>query len=475
MTIVLWMSEPDAQELSRNELLALVTELRRELAALRAENTTLKAALARARKDSSTSSKPPSSDIVKPPRPPAPPGGRQSGGQPGHPRYERRALPPDMLLEHTLPACPVCGGTLRHAAQPPQVRQQLELVERPVLVTEHRAPAYWCPHCRQVRAARLPDEVRQGGLLGPRLTSLLALLKSAGHASYSFLARFMAEPLHAPVCRGLLAKSIRHTSGALAPIHAALAARLPREPLLNVDETGYPAGRAKAWAWCFRAPDFTVFRVANSRGARVLRETLGAAYAGVLGCDYFSAYRKFDREFAGQLGFCHAHLIRDVKFLTTLPDPATRRYGAKVLAGERRLFRAWHRRAELPAVVARRRLELARENLRRRATGYVPQRREAQNLAARFRRYGAEYFRFLEVPGLAPTNNGAERDLRPLVLDRRATQGARGAQGSRWTERIWTVLASCARQGRSAYQFILDAVQAARANRPYPSLLPAGP
>lgn len=65
---------------------------------------------------------------------------------------------------------------------------------------------------------------------------------------------------------------------------------------------------------------FTLFKIDRRRSAAVLVEVLGTEFNGVLGCDYFSAYRRYQRECGVVVQFCLAHLIRDVKYLTTLPD-----------------------------------------------------------------------------------------------------------------------------------------------------------
>jgi transposase len=92
-----------------------------------------------------------------------------------------------------------------------------------------------------------------------------------------------------------------------------------------------------------------------------LIEVLGTEFEGVLGCDYFSAYRRYHREFGVVLQFCLAHLIRDVKFLTTLPDARDRAYGERLIGGLRRLFGVIHRREEFLAVEFQRRLEARAE------------------------------------------------------------------------------------------------------------------
>ena len=94
---------------------------------------------------------------------------------------------------------------------------------------------------------------------------------------------------------------------------------------------------------------------------------------------------------------------------------------------------------------------------------------EAQTLAARFRGRDAEhYFTFLTEPGVEPTNNLTEQAIRHVVIDRRVTQGTRGDDGMRWCERAWTVLATCAQQGRRAFQFFHDT--SSPISRPNPPL-----
>ena len=102
-------------------------------------------------------------------------------------------------------------------------------------------------------------------------------------------------------------------------------------------------------------------------------------------------------------------------------------------------------------------------------------RSEAQNMAKRFREHGDSYFTFLDVPGVEPTNNGPERQIRFLAIDRKITQGTRGETGRRWCERIWTALATCAQQGRSAFDFIHHSIIAHFTDQPFPSLLSLPP
>ena len=181
------------------------------------------------------------------------------------------------------------------------------------------------------------------------------------------------------------------------------------------------------------------------------------------------------RKFDVLVQFCMAHLIRDVKFLLTLPRREDQAYGQRVRDALRELFAVIHRREQMTATAFRQSLETARRQVLLVATSGVPDTKHARNLAKRFRENGEAYFRFITTPGIGPTNNLAEQAMRFVVIDRHITQGTRSEKGRRWCERIWTVVATCAQQGREVFQFLLDSVQAYLSGTSPPSLLPSGP
>lgn len=458
-------------------LLERIAEQDRRIVALQAE-------LAQLKKNSSNSSKPPSSDIVKPPKdsdgkgPPA--GGGKIGGQPGHVKHERANLPPeevDAFKEYRLKHCPDCGGKVTESADPPRILQQIELAERPLILTEHQAMAAWCAHCQKTHVAELPQELVRAGLLGPRLTALCGWFKSRGHDSYSTMEEFIRDVGGLAVSRGLLAKALQKVSGALEKPYAQLADTLASEPVLHVDETGHCENQQRMWTWVFRAQRFTLFHIDPSRGSQVLTQLLGQQFKGVLGCDYFSAYRKYmgDPKNANftRVQFCLAHLIRDVKFLSTLPDAATRNWATKVLDALRRLFGVIHRQGQLTPVGFKRSLAQARDMLIQRLKR-APVRHEPQAIVQRFKEHGKAYFEFITTPGIEPTNNLAEQALRCVVIDRRLTQGTRSLAGREFCQRIWTAAATCRQQGRSLFEYLHSAVESFFAKRPIPPLLIAG-
>jgi transposase len=464
---------------------ARVETLQQQVEALERQAVELKRQVAVLSKNSSNSSKRPSSDdLTKPPSGRRRKGKRKLGAQPGHPIHERTPFAPDQIdafHDYHLPCCPDCGDRLAPSAWAPKVLQQVEL--QPIIVTheEHRAHAGWCERCRRIHYASFPPDVETAGLFKEHLTALVAYLKFAHHASFSTIRKFLRDVLGLSVCRGFLCKLIQKVSGALRQPYAELLDHLPLADVVHVDETGHKENGQRFWTWVFRADLYILFKIDASRGSQVLIEVLGRHFDGALGCDYFSAYRKYMSDFNVSVQFCLAHLIRDVKFLLSLPDAATQVYGASLLAALRRLFQVIHQRETMAPSRFDLALERARQRILRIGIEQAPseldrtgreQKTEARNMAERFRKHGDAFFRFITTPGLDPTNNAAEQALRFVIIDRVVTQGTRSPRGRTACERFWTVLATCQLQGRSAFEFILEAVRASFHDRPPPTLWP---
>jgi len=453
----------------------------RRLAVLEERVAQLEAALAQAQKNSSNSSKPPSSDIVRP-KPkhdkPGRPQKRRIGGQPGHPRHERQQFAEhelDGIKEWRHDACPCCAGKLTDAGVAPiRTIQQIEIVARPLRVEEHRVVGQWCPRCQKQFAQALPQDLVEAGLVGPRLTALIGWFKGVCHMSISGIHKFFRDVLGARVSKGLIAKVVNKVSASLKDPYEELLNLLVSEERLNVDETGHKDNGRRWWTWCFRALTYTVFKISPSRGSDVLMEVLGREFNGLLGCDYFSAYRKYmslNENVA--LQFCLAHLIRDVKFLVDHPDQRNRRHGERLLALFRQLFHTIHRREDYASdATFRRQLERLRNEICYQAGKELPNTPEAGNLAERFHLHVDSYFRFITEPGIDPTNNLAEQAIRFVAIHRRLTQGTRGENGRRWFERIATVVVTCEQQGRSVFNYLCDAIAAHFGESTAPSLVP---
>ena len=455
-----------------------VAELEETVAAKDRKIAELERQLSKAKKDSSTSSKPPSSDIVKPTKDKKSKGGkkRKRGGQPGHPKHERTPFGSDeidKIIWHVLNECPSCGGVLRQLDDDPDTLQQVELKEKPLEVSEHRGVCYCCDSCEEKHYAPIPAEVKMGGLVGPRLTSVVAYLKGGCHASFSTIRKYVRDVLGLTISRGHLRNLVNKVSRALNDAYSALENLLRSQSTLNIDETGHKENGQRFWTWCFRAEAFVFFKISGSRGSDVLFELLGEDFSGTIGCDYFSAYRKYMKDSLVLVQFCLAHLIRDLRYLTKQKASTTVEYGQRLLDGMRELFGLFHNPhlADFPEELAQALTAKSKEIIAL-ATQDVPTTNEAQNMAERFRKHGEAYFRFITTPGIEPTNNLAEQAIRFVVIDRVVTQGTRSESGREWCERIWTVIATCELQGRSAFDFVVEAVKANFAGQPSPSLHP---
>ena len=455
--------------------------LSEKIAELEARLVELEADLAKAKKHSGNSSKPPSTDVVNPSKGSKGKnqGGnrkkRKQGGQPGHSRHVRPAFgvgEVDQFWDYYYDECPDCGHLLSYADAPPRVLQQVEIEAMPTCVEEHRALAQWCNECQRMHYAPFPEELVKAGLVGPRLTALVAYLKSVCHASFSTIRKFFRDVVGFRLSRGQLNKLVQKVSASLEDPYEELLRLLPDEDVLNVDETGHKDQGKKFWTWCFRAACFTLYKIDPSRSSNVLLDVLGNEFDGVLGCDYFSAYRKYMRLNENvALQFCLAHLVRDVKFLAEHPNPKNREYGEQLVNDLRRLFYVIHRRERYKSEdhfhnhLYNACSDLMWDVHEKMSTP------ECRNIGNRFFKHADSYFRFLTTPGIEPTNNLAEQAIRFVAIHRRITQGTRGEPGQRWCERIFTVIGTCQQQNRSVFNFICEAVTAHFRGEPGPSLI----
>ena len=375
---------------------------------------------------------------------------------------------------HPLDTCPCRAGPPRRNAPFARVVQQVDLGPPPLTVEEHVRAEYWCGHCRKGYDAPMPRPIETGGLVGPGRTALIAYLKGVCHASFSTVRRFPRDVVRVTISRGQLAKVLAKVSTALDGPYQELLGRLPTEALLNVDETGHKDNGVRRWTWCFRAARCTRFTIDPRWSADVLIEVSGRALDGVLGCDCFSAYRRYRRECGVAVQFCLAHLIRGVEFRTPLPGPADRAYGERWREPLRALFGVIHRRERGPAGPFQQQLQAARDAVLRVGTTAVPPGRHARARANRLGQYGAACFTFATTPGVEPTNNLAEQAIRFVVIDRHITHGTRGAAGQRRSDRLWSVVATCGQQGRSVWEYLAAAVGSCCAGEAAPSLRGSG-
>jgi transposase len=458
--------------------------LRRENAALRAQNVILQERIreleARLGQTSANSSRPPSSDPPQAPaRPTAPPTGRKRGGQPGHRGVHRGLLPVEQVDEvvAVVPErCPHCGQPFPETGGRQRGRvwrhQVVELLPLAVRVTEYQMAGRRCAQCGKRTRADLPVGVPRRPF-GTRLTAVIALLSGRYRLSRREVRQLLQDLWQVRVSLGAVVCQEQAQSAALAPIVEEARAAVQQAVVVNMDETGWREDKQRAWLWTAVTATLTVFRIDRTRGGTAVEALLGAEFGGVVGSDRWSAYNRFPAE---RRALCYAHLKRDFQALVDRGG-AAEPIGRWGLAEIERLFAFWYRfragECDRPAL-QRRLIPLQARLGRLLRRGQDSPARKAAALCRQLRKWWPALWTFARVEGVEPTNNVAERAVRPAVLWRKGSFGSDSAAGRRFAERLLTVVASCRQQGRPPLAFLVAAVEAALQGTAAPSLLRAG-
>lgn len=420
---------------------------------------------------SRNSSRPPSSDPPAAARPRRPPSGRRPGGQPGHPGHSR-PLVPVAQVQAVVPVRPTrCGrcGARLHGTDPTPWRHQVTEVPKVTPhITEYQLHTLVC-RCGAPTRAVLPPGV-PAGAFGPRLQALVAVCTGLYRLSRRTTAGLLADLFGIEVALGSVSACEQAASQALAAPVAAAHAHVQQQPVAHVDETGWREGRQRAWLWVAVTATVTVFLVHARRGAVAARALLGG-FAGIRVTDRWTAYNGWPLR-ARQL--CWAHLRRHFAAFAEVPGTAGR-LGSALLGETDQLFAWWHRVRD--GTLVRSSLRSYMGPLRRRVEAllWLGSRCRHAPTASTCREIlvlAPALWTFVRVPGVEPTNNAAERALRPGVLWRKGSFGSHSPAGSRFAERMLTVAATLKQQRRNIVDYVTLACEAALRGELAPSLLP---
>lgn len=343
------------------------------------------------------------------------------------------------------------------------------------IVTEHRGCARRCRRCGRVTRQPIPAAVRSR-VLGPRLSAVLSYLSGRCHDGRRTVREIARDLFDVPVSLGTICNYEHRTSQALAASHQQTLRRLRRGDVVKyVDETGWKqAGRA-CWLWVCAASDAALLAIHPHRNWRSLCDLLGRSRrggrggAGTICSDRFHAYSRLGKR---RRQLCWAHLKRDFQKWSDRGG-STHLLGTDGLALSRRVFELWRQfqQGKIRRSQLRRRLGPVRRRMRQVLTwGLGCGCAEAQGFCRRVLKVQEAMWTFARVGGLEPTNNLAERMLRPAVLWRKNSFGCHSDEGCRFAERMLTMVQTLRQQNRPILPWLEQTLAAARNGQPGPKL-----
>lgn len=440
-------------------------------------------------RDSRNSSLPPSSDKQKRSQPKRQSSVRKRGGQAGHELHFRKlyAVEACESVEEYYPKqCWRCGLPLHQGKGEANRHQIIEIPAIVPQVKEYRLHQCVCRQCNALTRATLPKEVSAKGY-GPRVVATVAVLSSRYRQSQRMVQAAMCDLFGIELSLGSINTMRRESSQAVASPVQAAQDYVQCCAAVGADETGFRQGnsdgnnpnRRKAWLWIAVTPLVSFFQITLSRSQESAQLLLGAAFSGNLITDRHGAYTWVD---VMHRQLCWAHLKRDFIQISERTG-ISKSLGEDLLKQQKRLFALWYRvrdgtmsRTQFIAAVEPLRLQV--KALLTEGAAYPIESRENTSLAKTVRtcrrllKLEPAMWLFVTVEGVEPTNNDAERGIRPAVIWRRLSFGSQTEAGSLFVSRMLTVLATLRAQNRNVIEYMTQAVHAARKGQSPPSLLP---
>jgi transposase len=301
--------------------------------------------------------------------------------------------------------------------------------------------------------------------------AITALCTGAYHLSKRTTQEVMEDLFGLPMSLGTITNLEQATVQALATPVTAAQAYVQAQPVAPLDETGWREGVTRAWLWVAVTAWVTVFVVRLSRGGKVVQELLGERFCGILVTDRWSAYTRYPTRWRQ---VCWAHLLRDIEAMIERGG-RSQAIGEALRAQAHQMFHWWHQVRD--GTLTHARFRVAMRPIRRAVarllkagqTCGVP---KTEGVCREVLKVYEALWTFVRVEGVEPTNNAAERAIRPGVLWRKGSFGTQSAEGSRFVEVMMTVVATLKQQHRNVLVYMTDVCQAAYAGAPAPSLLP---
>jgi transposase len=424
--------------------------------------------------NSQNSSKPPSSD---PPYqrkyPKQTPSGQKKGGQPGHPGKGRKLKGPEQVTRIVVSkplACAGCGALLLGEDPHPRRHQVTELPKVEPIVIEYQLHSLTCCACGTHNPAEWPAEMPKGSF-GERLQATIGYLGGRFGLSKRDTTEALETICQVEIGLGSIPAQERWVSGALAQPVAAAQDYVREQAVINLDETSWQEWTQRFWMWVGTTPAVTVFQIFPARSANGAEQLLGADYGGIVGSDRYSAYNGRDPQ---RRQVCWAHLKRDFQAWVERGGES-QTIGRLLLDQLDTFFALWHRVRD--GTLVRSDFQAAMSPIRQEVhalltVGTFVKHGQTRQTCKRLLKLEPALWTFVDCEGVEPTNNAAERALRRGVIWRRRSFGTQSEAGSRFVERILTVVVTLRQQQRNVLDYLTAVCQASTLGVTPPSLLP---
>lgn len=419
-------------------------------------------------RNSTNSSRPPSTDPhTMKKRPQKPKSRRKQGGQPGHKGINRKLHPvEEMDIVHDLfpEQCEHCRRSLSQTIFDPELKplrhQVFDVPEITPIKEEYRCHTLLC-QCGQSTTASLPGQVARSNF-GPRTHAAIAYLVATHRVTRRGIAEIMQSLFGLTISTGAICSAANRVAEACLPVTGAIKRYITSALTLNIDETGWKCKGERRYLWTFVTPQAVLFHISPSRAAKVLREVLGNTFDGVIISDDHSAYASYQKNGLRQL--CWAHIIRKLKGLKEdRSSPHAYCFGRRMLNNIGKIFSLWHSFQKSPG--SREKLWADTAPMREQMNDFCivfddSSDKRVKTRANRLLDNWQHLFTFLEYDGVEPTNNSAERAIRPAVQWRKICFGSQSVIGENFTESLLSVVGTCRLHDIDAFKFLTKLVEA---------------
>jgi transposase len=406
---------------------------------------------------------------------------KKPGRKPGEGPFRRREAPAPENVTHEVPVplpdepCPDCGGSVLRDGRETVTVTDLPPVVR-LEVTAYHLETGHCQDCGAGVRGTHPDLPRdQRGAtahrLGPRLLALAHWLHYGIGVPVRKVPAVLATVYGAVVTQSALTQdALRRAQGRVGEAYQTLRKQIAQEPVVCTDDTGWKVGGAVAFLMGFFSVLTSVFQIRPRHRNDEVREVIPETYAGTLSTDRGRSYDARKLEQVRQQK-CLSHIDRSLSEALAGRVPGEQLIGRgrsfclrlkRLLREAMALWEAYHAEQAPDFETERQRIrEAVTEHLRERKIRGEANRRLLSELGWHHRQ--GNLLRFLEDPRIEPTNNRAERGLRPAVIARKVSHCSKSWDGAHAHAAFMSLFCTLRQRGaRSIVGAMADVFQTGR-------------